>query len=440
MLTAIALPLGASLHAERVEGARSFSAGFWFPIGSRHEAPRERGFVHFIEHLLFKGTESRSALEIARAVDRVGGYLNAFTERDNICVHCTLPARHWRLALDILADLCFRSTFPAEEVEREREVIVSEILASLDDPEETAHDLLLARIWPGDPLSLPIAGSEEDVRRAGREELLAFRELMLGPERLLVTTAGPGSAEEIEAALRELLSGLPGRKAYAPFPDFAEPLFHPCVDRAPARLSQAYLLVALPLHPPFAPGDFYTMSALNGAFGESMSSRLFQQLREREGLCYSVQSGFSMGRTEGLWVAQASSAPEAFPSLLSSMWREIEALGSERPLSTEELSESVSRLEGSYDLALEDTEFRMKRLARQAMLGGEVLDVEGTRRRILEVGAESVAAMTRGVFAGAEKAVFAYGNLGPKGRRALDSLAGELGLRSRAPFGRRSRG
>jgi len=429
MVEAITLPRGASLLAERVEGLRSFSAGFWFPVGSRHEAPRERGFVHFIEHLFFKGTESRSALDIARAVDRVGGYLNAFTERDTLCVHCTVPARHWRLAIDILADLCFRSTFPAEEVEREREVIVSEILASLDDPEETAHDLLLERIWPGDPLARPIAGTEDEVRSALRAGLVSFRESMLGPDRLVVTAAGPIEGADIAGALETLLVRAKQGRSKS-LPAFVEPTFVASVGEAQARLSQSYLFVAIPLHPPFASEDFYVMSALNGAFGESMSSRLFQKLREREGLCYSVASGFTMGRSEGLWVAQASSSARLFPALIESMLGEIAALGAARPLSEEEVSESISRLEGSYDLALEDSEFRMKRLARQAMLTDEVLDVEETRERILAVDAGAVAAMTDRVFASASMAVFAYGNMGSRARKALASLSSSARFRA----------
>lgn len=436
MNKSISLPLGARLHAERVEGARSFSAGFWFPVGSRHEAPHERGFAHFIEHLLFKGTAKKTALDIARAVDRVGGYLNAFTERDTLCVHCTLPAKHWRLALDILTELSFLSTFPPEEVEREREVIVSEILASLDDPEETSHDLMLARIWPGDPLSRPIAGTEEDVRVAGRDKLLAFRDRRLLPERLLVTAAGPMDPVELGAYLSSLLDSLPrtigrgngNQSSTAPggrlLESVVEPAFRSIVDHVPAKLSQAYLLVALPIHPPYSPEDFYVMSALNGAFGESMSSRLFQQLREREGLCYSVASGFTMTRTEGLWIAQASSSPGAFPALAASMLREIEELAGPRPLSDEELAESISRLEGSYDLALEDSEFRMKRLARQAMHADEVLDDEETRERILAVDSASVSSMTRRTFGSGELAVFAYGSLGAKGKKALEALTG----------------
>ena len=432
MLEAVALPHGASLYAERVEGARSFSAGFWFPIGSRHEAPRERGFVHFVEHLLFKGTATRTAMDLARSIDRVGGYLNAFTERDLLCVHCTVPAKHWELALEILSDMCFNSTFPETEVEREREVIVSEILASRDEPEEAAHDLFLERIWPGDPLSRPIAGTPEDVARAGRDGLYAFYRDRLRPENLLVSLAGPLDEGLVAGRLVSILDPLreagtrvrrePGSEAAL---IAAEPAFSAGIGTVSANLSQVYLFVAVPIHPPYDPADYYVLSALNGAFGESMSSRLFQGLREREGLCYSVFSGFSVGPVEGLWMAQASSSVKSFPSLLAALEREIADIAGDRPLGAEELSESLSRLEGGFDLSLDDSEYRMKRLARQALHTGVVLDIEETRRRIVTVGREAIDAMTSRVFGGAERAVFAYGRLGEKGHKAL----AESGLR-----------
>jgi len=424
VLAPIPLPRGASLHAEEVERARSFTAGFWFPIGSRHEAPRERGFVHFVEHLLFKGTATRSALDIARAIDRVGGYLNAFTERDVLCVHCTVPASRWKLALEVLADLSFHSTFPPEEVEKEREVIESEILASLDEPEELAHDLFLREFWKDDPLALPIAGEVDDIEAADRDRLFAFYRRRLRPENLLVTAAGPVATAEAADFLSSLIRDCePGPEDWSPLPPTREPTFFPTVSQAQASLSQVYLFVAIPLHPPFGPEDYYTLSALNGAFGESMSSRLFQGLRERDGLCYSVASGFSLGSSEGLWMAQASSSVRSFPRLLAALEEEIGLIGGPAPLTEEELAESLSRLEGSFDLSLDDTEYRMKRLARQALQATEVLDVEETRRMILGVEASSVGAMTRRLFAAPERAVFAYGKLGERGIKALTDSA-----------------
>ena len=147
MIPTLRLPRGAALAAETVEGARSFAAGFWFPLGSRHEEVGERGFVHFVEHMAFKGSARRSAAEISREIDRVGGYLNAFTDRDSLCLHCQVPAARWRLALDVLADMALGSLFREEDFEREREVIVAEILAARDDPEERSNDEFLASIY-----------------------------------------------------------------------------------------------------------------------------------------------------------------------------------------------------------------------------------------------------------------------------------------------------
>ena len=174
MIEPIALPGGALLLEEADREARSFALGFWFPLGSRHEALPERGFVHFVEHMVFKGSSRRSAQDFAREVDRVGGYLNAFTDRDTLCFYCIVPAPHWRLAADILVDLVFNAVFPDEEFERERTVIVSEILAAQDDPEEASHDAFVERIWPGNPLSRKIAGEVEDAEAATRDSLNAF--------------------------------------------------------------------------------------------------------------------------------------------------------------------------------------------------------------------------------------------------------------------------
>ena len=186
------LPCGAALAAELAEGARSFAAGFWFPLGSRHEAPQERGFVHFVEHMVFKGSSRRDAERISREVDRVGGYLNAFTDRDSICLHCLVPAREWKLALDVLADMAFHSLFKDEDFEREREVIVNEILSGRDDPEECSHDELLEAIWPGEGSE---AGLDGELPSWG---LVLAREARAMPpiDRPTVTGAFPFSLQE----------------------------------------------------------------------------------------------------------------------------------------------------------------------------------------------------------------------------------------------------
>jgi predicted Zn-dependent peptidase len=428
MIPEIALPGGAILLEEAAEEARSFAVGFWFPLGSRHEAAAERGFVHFVEHMVFKGSARRSAQDFAREVDRVGGYLNAFTERDTLCFHCTLPARHWRLALDILVDLVFNASFPEAEFLREQTVIKSEILAARDDPEEASHDAFLERIWPGHPLSLKIAGETSDIDAATRDSLYAFYRRRLRPSHLVVSASGPVNEAEVAEELARLLDALPayeGRSEVYPAEDLpAFMLFH---DFAPASISQVYLYEAVQLAGTTGADDYYVLSVLNGAVGESMSSRLFQSLREKEGLCYSVYSGFSVDRGLGLWLAGASASPRLFPKLLAGLDRELDRLaqGGEGALSAEEVSESVSRVAGSFELALDDPEYRMRRLAKQKICNGFVLDAGETMRKILEVDKPAVDAMAARLFSARPRSRFAYGRKSPRSIAALI----EAGLR-----------
>lgn len=422
MIQPIALPRGALLLEEAARGARSFALGFWFPLGSRHEAPSERGFVHFVEHMVFKGSSRRSAQDFAREVDRVGGYLNAFTERDTLCFYCIVPAPHWRLAVDILTDLVLDATFPEDEFEREKTVIVSEILASSDDPEEASHDAFIERIWPGDPLARKIAGEVGDAEATTRDALYAFYRRMLRPEHLVVSASGPVEDGSLADELGRCLSRLPPPgSAPVGYPETAAPSFTACRSFLPAPTSQVYLYEALPIAGSTSPDDYYVLSVLNGALGESVSSRLFQDLREKRGLCYSVYSTFSIERGIGLWLAQASSSARLFPRLLEALDGQIDRLAAGRDgfLSEEEVAESISRIEGSFELALEDPEYRMKRLARQQLCNGFVLDVEESRAKILAVGKREVDCFTERLFPGARRARFAYGRRSAGVERAM---------------------
>lgn len=438
MIPEIALPRGARLLTEAAPGARSFAVGFWFPIGSRHEAPDERGFVHFVEHMVFKGSSRRNARDIAREVDRVGGYLNAFTERDCLCFHCTVPVSAWRLALDVLVDMVFAASFPEDEFERERDVIRSEIIAADDDPEEASHDAFVSRIWAGDPVGLKIAGETADIDAASRDAVYDFYRSRITPSLLIVSASGPLPNEEVAAELARLIDALPSAGASAGAarpPENPTPAFVPARDFEAARTNQVFLYEAVQFEGDFGQDDYYALSVLNGALGESMSSRLFQGLREERGLCYSVYSTFALGRKAGLWMAAASSSARLFPPLLSGLEDELDRLaaaasgappqvcGPGAPaaglLSEEEIAESVSRIAGSFDVALDDPEYRMKRIARQWIYDGSALDEAETRACILAVDKRAVDGMTERLFAGRERARFAYGSATPRGRAAL---------------------
>jgi predicted Zn-dependent peptidase len=411
MIPSLRLPRGAALVAERAEGARSFAAGFWFPVGSRHEAPRERGFAHFVEHMAFKGTSRRSAAELSRVVERAGGYLNAFTDRDAICLHCQVPAREWRLALDLLADMAFSSAFRPEDVDREREVIASEILAALDDPEECSHDEFLESIWPGDPLSRKIAGESGDLKLVTREALFGFYRAELAPERLVAATAGPIAPEDIAGELARLIEAAPGSASPSRPPRAqSTPAFTTASAYKKDDMEQAHFFEAVQLEPPFDEGDYYALAALNGAIGEASSSRLFLALREDRGLCYSVYSAFAMSPTECLWMAQASAQAKDLPELASEMDRQLELLA-ERGLTEEEAHDAVRRLSGSFEVALDDTDFRMRRIARQYLFSGEAEEAEEARARMEALSPGDLAASLSRLLGGKRRARFAYGKL-----------------------------
>lgn len=430
MIPILRLPRGAALAAETAEGARSFAVGFWFPIGSRHEAPQERGFVHFVEHMVFKGTVRHGAAELSRRIERVGGYLNAFTDRDSICVHCQVPAARWRLALDLLVDMLFASTFKEGDFLREREVIVSEIQSALDDPEECSHDAFLASVWPGDPLSRRIAGESGDLRRATRDALYDFYRKEFAPSRLVVTAAGPISPAEVAAELSLLLESLPAddRSAgLAPDRLARTPDFSRSSAYVSAEMEQVHFFEAVQLPPPFDEKDYYALSALNGAIGEASSSRLFLSLREDKGLCYSVYSGFAMTRTECLWMAAASASSSVFPELAAEMGRQLEAIAREG-LREEECIDAVTRLSGSFYVALDDPDFRMRRIARQIFFSGGADSTDEARDGIAALKPEDLDAARSRLLEGRPRARFAYGKLSRRAAKAS-------GLEKARPFG-----
>jgi len=414
VLPIVRLPRGAALAAELAEGARSFAAGLWFPIGSRHEAPQERGFAHFVEHMVFKGTSRMGAAEISRRIERVGGYLNAFTDRDSVCVHCQVPAEQWRLAIGLLFGMVFDSTFAREDFLREREVIESEILSALDDPEERSHDALLEAIWPGDPLARRIAGDPGDLRRIERDDLYAFYRSEFSPSHLLATAAGPIAPAEVAEELARLLEALPEggreRSASPRSRDVAPPVFSKVDAYLAADTEQVQFFEAVQLEAPFSEKDYYALSALNGVIGEASSSRLFLSLREERGLCYSVYSAFAMSPTEALWIAAVSAAPSALPDLVSETDEQLDRLASEG-LSEEESVDAVSRLAGSFDVALDDPDFRMRRIARQVLFSGEADTAEEARLAMASLVPEDLDEARRRLLSGRGRARFAYGKL-----------------------------
>jgi predicted Zn-dependent peptidase len=427
MIQPIVLPAGAVLLSERRRDAPSFAISIWFPLGSRNEAPETRGFVHFLEHMLFKGTGKHDAYTLWRTIERTGGYANGFTERDGLCVYFCVPAAEWRLATELIAEVAFNSTFPVEEFHREKQVILAEIAQVEDDIEETAFDAFLERFWPDQQVAKPIAGSRADVEAVDRERLFAFYQQSITPESAVIAASCDYDidffAEAMnDAILRALLIGAPASATDAAtrnifIPPSRTPVAKDFRGYTRASSSQAYYFEALQLDPPLTAHDFFCLGVVNGVLGEASTSRLFQKVREKSGLAYAVQSSLSFAKTEALLLIQAATESPKLSECLSAVEGEMGeflSLG----LTEEELAEAKSRLSGSFLLSMEDPESRIRRLASWYFLSGAIPDVREEMESYLAVGRDEISHML-GRLSLAPRGRYVYGSVKASAARTL---------------------
>ena len=418
------LPAGASLWSDSRRDSPSFAISVWFPFGSRNEAPGTRGFVHFVEHMLFKGTARHDAYSIWRRIERTGGYLNGFTDRDCLCVYCCVPAADWRLAADLIVDLAFGSIFPDAEFEKERDVIVSEIRQIEDDIEECAFDAFLAKYWRGSPASLSIAGSCAEVVSIGRDRLFGFYTRNFVPGKAFIAATGGGFTESelADAIGQSILSAV----SDAAFPKTGasrdtDPLDELLVSATPAATafrgytkapaSQIYYFDALQVNPPFASADYFGLSVINSVLGEASTSRLFQRIREKLGLAYTVQSSLSWAGTEAVLAVQAVTGNKQFERCVSAIGEETERLYAQG-LPEEELAEAKSRLAGGFLLSLEDPESRIRRMWHWFSVEGYIPEIGEETRMYLDVDNADIERLL-GRLRHAPRGVYAYGGIKP---------------------------
>jgi predicted Zn-dependent peptidase len=433
MIQPIILPAGTALLSERRRDSPSFAISIWFPFGSRNEALQMRGFVHFVEHMLFKGTNRHDAFSIWRRIEHTGGFANGFTERDAVCIYCCVPSRDWHLAAELIAEVAFSSTFPVEEFEKEKQVILSEILQIGDDIEETAFDAFLDRFWPDHPAARPIAGTCSEVEAIDRDRLFAFYRNVFTPSSAIVSASGDFDERHLAEILNEAIlqsemfsRALSGDRSGTLSPALGEwmTLVQPGTPSArtfrgytKAPASQVYYFDAIQLDPPFDAKDFFSLCVVNGILGEASTSRLFQKVRERLGLAYTVQSSLSFSRTEALLIIQAVTGEGKISECLSAIEGETEKLFSSG-LAEYELAEAMSRLAGSFLLSLEDPESRIRRLATWFMIIGMIPDIEEEKDMYLAVTMDDVTKLLKRL-SGASRGRYAYGNIRPGTARFL---------------------
>lgn len=385
MIKKTTLNNGIRVITERIPYASSVSIGIWVANGSRHERRESNGVAHFIEHLLFKGTERRSSLDIAREIDSVGGVLNAFTSREYVCYYAKVLDKFLPKAVDLLTDIFLHSTFDPEEIEKERRVVLQEINMMEDTPDDLIHDLFHQHFWKGHPLGMSILGDAESVTGLSRDAIIAYKDRMYRSDDVIVTAAGNLTHDKLTALLEEYLHSVPsgnGRTESAP------PVYERRIELIEKDLEQIHVCLGLKgvqqSHP-----QRYDAFIMNAILGGSMSSRLFQEVREKSGLAYSVYSYIASHADAGSLVVYAGASPENQAELLEIMLREIGRFKRE-PVPAEQLEGAREQLKGNLLLSLESSDNRMSRLAKNEIYFGTPLPLSEIMEGFDRVTAESI--------------------------------------------------
>ncbi|MBS43259.1 MAG: peptidase M16 [Nocardioides sp.] len=399
------LPSGLRIITEAVPGARSATVGVWVGVGSRHESDELHGCSHFLEHLLFKGTHERSAMDISAQLDSVGGELNAFTAKEYTCFHARVLDEDLPLAVDVLGDMITSSLVAEHDVEAERDVILDEIAMHDDDPDDVVHNLLAELAWGSrTPLGRPIAGTEESIEALTRDQVAAFYDEHYRAPSTVVAVAGSLDHDTVVSLVSQAF-------ARAGFLDGTAPPRTPVpvsqrleVASGQVSATRAFEQVNLVLaHPGLPRGDErrFALGVLNTALGGGTSSRLFQEVRERRGLAYSVYSFADHYADSGLVGVSVGCLPGRVDAVLETVRAEL-AQVAEHGLDAEELARGQGQLRGGLVLGLEDSASRMLRLGKSELLREELLGVDEVLARVDAVTLDDVRAVAAELLGGPE--------------------------------------
>jgi predicted Zn-dependent peptidase len=375
------LDSGATVVTEPMSEVRSASVGFWFDVGSRDEPESLAGTSHFLEHLLFKGTPTRTAKDIADAFDAVGGDVNAFTGKEYTCYYCRVLDDDLPMALDVLSDMLTNSALDPSEFDSERKVILEEIAMHEDTPEELVHDLFYQSMWDGHPLGRPVLGFNSTIGAVERARVVTYWRERYSAANLVVAAAGRIDHDDLVTRVGALFSGSNSRTRTVRTGGAPTSASGVSVHRRPTE--QAHIVVGgegLDRADP----DRYALSLLDTVLGGGMSSRLFQEIREKRGLAYSVYSYRSMFRETGTFAVYAGTAPPNAEVVIDLVRREVESVAGDG-ITEEELVRAKGHLKGSLVLSSEDPASRMNRLGRQELTTGEILSIDELVRRYDDV-------------------------------------------------------
>jgi predicted Zn-dependent peptidase len=401
------LPNGLIVLTERMEHMRSVAMGVWTKTGSRCEPAETTGISHFVEHMLFKGTHSRSAQNIAREMDSIGGNLDAFTGKETICFNVKSLAEHVPIALDVLADLVLNPLFAAPDIERERDVILEEIKIDEDNPDILVHELFTQSFWKNHPLGMPILGTNASVARLDQGNLFDYHKARFRGGNMVLSAAGNLNHDSFTEAIAARFSAV---SVGGSLPELDAPEASAgVVLRKKKALEQVQICLGVPA-PPITDENRHAAILLNTVLGGGMSSRLFQTIREERGMAYSIYSDLSPYRDTGTLCVFAGTSANKALEVVSLILAEFTKL-KQAPMPADELKRAKDQMKGNMLMGLESSNARMANLARQEMYFHEFFTVDEIIAKVDAVSAEDVQAMAQRLFDPARIAVTLLGRL-----------------------------
>ena len=385
------LPNGLTVVSEHMPRVETVSFGAYVAAGTRHESAAENGVSHFLEHMAFKGTEKRDALAIAREIEDVGGHLNAYTSRENTAYYCKVLKEDVGLAADIIGDILTHSTFIPEELERERGVILQEIGQANDTPDDIIFDHFQTTAFPDQPMGRPTLGTEDVIKGMKREALTSYMRHHYGPERMVVAAAGALEHETLLELVKTHFADLP---QVAPPPPEAS-RYVGGEFREEDDLEQVHIVLGFP-SAGYKETLYYPSLLLSTLLGGGMSSRLFQEIREKRGLVYSIYSFAHPFQDGGLFAVYAGTGEKEAGELVPVTVEELRKVQTD--VTRDELERAKAQFRASLLMSLESTGSRTEQLARQIQVHGRIIPVEETKARIAAVTIEDVQEAARAAF------------------------------------------
>ncbi len=371
---------GVRVVTESIPYVRSVSLGIWADVGSRDESPEQNGISHFLEHMVFKGTKKRNVKDIAQSLESLGGYLNAFTTKEQTCFYARVLDTHVPQSMDVLSDLLLNATFRRNELEKEKLVVIEELKNAEDDPEDIIHDYFEKALFPNHSLGFPIIGTEANLRRFGREDLRAHVATHYHPSRIVIAAAGNVDHGALVQLADKYFKGYPaGVEQYSRLPGPPEAEKGKELEY-PRQIKQAHICLGTLAYSIKHP-DRYPLLVLNGLLGEGMSSRLYQTIREKHGFAYSVYSFVTMLSDTGVFGAYIGTDTKKIARAVELVYKELALLKS-KPVSKGELERTKSQIKGNLMLGLENMSGRMMRLGSGELYYGSHIPLDSILRKI----------------------------------------------------------